>query len=51
MEKPEPVKREPKKPYSPPTLTIYGTVQELTKQIGTRGTLDGGTFPRNRTGV
>ena len=28
-----PVKRETKKPYSKPTLTVYGTVQELTKAV------------------
>ncbi len=27
----KPVKREPKKPYSKPTLTVYGTVRELTQ--------------------
>jgi hypothetical protein len=38
----KPVKREPKKPYSKPTLTVYGTVRELTQSVGTRGNLDGG---------
>jgi len=32
----------PKKPYSPPKLTVYGTVVELTKQVGTHGNADGG---------
>ncbi len=27
----KPAKREPKKPYSKPTLTVYGTVRELTQ--------------------
>jgi hypothetical protein len=35
------IKREPKKPYSKPTLTTYGTVRELTQSVGTRGSLDG----------
>jgi hypothetical protein len=35
----------PKKKYSPPTLTTYGTVRELTKQVGGTGTADGGTAP------
>jgi hypothetical protein len=35
------IKREPKKPYSKPTLTRYGTVRELTQHVGTRGSLDG----------
>lgn len=39
----KPVKRETKKPYSKPTLTVYGTVRELTQSVGTRGQLDGGT--------
>ncbi len=39
----KPVKREPKKPYSKPTLTAYGNVQELTQRVATRGHLDGGT--------
>lgn len=36
----EPVKREPKKPYSKPTLTLYGTVRELTQRVGARGHKD-----------
>jgi hypothetical protein len=38
----KPVKREPKKPYSKPALTVYGTVRELTQRVGSRGNLDGG---------
>jgi hypothetical protein len=45
----KPVKREPKKPYSKPTLTVYGTVRELTQKIGRTGSADAGTFPRFRT--
>ena len=33
-----PVKRDNKKPYSSPVITVYGTVQELTQQVGLRGT-------------
>jgi hypothetical protein len=40
----KPVKRETKKPYSKPTLTVYGTVRELTQKVGTRGNLDGGAL-------
>jgi hypothetical protein len=36
----KPVKRETKKPYSKPTLTVYGTVRELTQQTGSRGQKD-----------
>jgi hypothetical protein len=39
----KPVKREPKKPYVKPALTVYGTVRELTQSVGSRGQLDGGT--------
>jgi hypothetical protein len=42
----KPVKREPKKPYSKPTLTVYGTVRELTQKIGRTGHADGGN-PRS----
>jgi|HubBroStandDraft_6_1064221.scaffolds.fasta_scaffold4128372_1 hypothetical protein len=34
----------PKKPYSPPQVTIYGTVQELTKKVGNTGSTDHGTI-------
>jgi hypothetical protein len=32
----------PVKPYSKPTLTIYGKVQELTQAVGNMGQMDGG---------
>ena len=38
----KPVKRAPKKPYIRPTLTVYGTVRDLTLRVGTKGKLDGG---------
>jgi hypothetical protein len=41
----------PKKPYTTPVLTVYGTVRELTKQVGLRRALDGGRFPRIRTSL
>ena len=47
----KPVKREEKKPYSKPTLTVYGTVRELTQRIGVRGNRDGGTRRTPRTHV
>lgn len=47
----KPVKRGPKKPYSSPQLTVYGTVRELTQKAGPTGQPDGGRFPRNRTHV
>jgi hypothetical protein len=43
--------KEPKKPYSTPSLTIYGTVQELTQTMGLRKTRDGGTFPKIKTHI
>jgi hypothetical protein len=46
----KPVKREPKKPYSSPIITMYGTVHELTQHVpGSKGNDHGGK-PRNRTG-
>jgi hypothetical protein len=41
----------PKKPYTQPVLTVYGTVRDLTKTVNASGTADGGFFPRNRTAV
>ncbi len=41
----KPVKREPKKPYSKPVLTVYGTVRELTQTLGHTGNLDGQRIP------
>ncbi len=38
----KPVKREPKKPYSKPILTVYGTVRDLTQSVGPNGLRDGG---------
>ena len=38
----ESVKREPKKTYEKPRLIVYGTVHDLTKKVGTKGTKDGG---------
>jgi hypothetical protein len=36
----KPAKREAKKPYAKPTLTVYGTVRELTLTVGTHGKKD-----------
>ena len=44
MAKPE--KREPKKPYAKPRLTVYGSVTDLTKKVGRTGQPDGGN-PRS----
>jgi hypothetical protein len=41
----KPVKPEPKKPYSPPKVTVYGTVRELTLHLGRNGRKD--NTPRN----
>lgn len=35
----------PVKPYSKPTLTIYGKVEELTQAVGRVGQVDGGSIP------
>ena len=47
----KPGKRDNKKPYSSPIITVYGTVQELTKKVGRRGKADGGRAPRVKTHV
>jgi hypothetical protein len=49
----KPVSGEPKKPYSKPTLTLYGTVKELTQRVGPRGKRDrvGGLPARNKTSL
>lgn len=45
-------KPEPKKPYTPPVLTVYGTVRDLTKTTGATGGFDGGAFsPKVKTGL
>jgi hypothetical protein len=46
----KPVKPEIKKPYEPPRLLVYGTVRDLTEKNGPTRTVDGGSFPKNRTG-
>jgi hypothetical protein len=47
----KPVKRDNKKPYSSPIITVYGTVRELTQKVGLRSNNDGGRFPRAKTHV
>jgi hypothetical protein len=46
-----PTKPEPQEPYSAPELTIYGTIEQLTKAVGMHGPTDGGSPPTNRTQV
>jgi hypothetical protein len=48
----KPVAPGPKKPYSAPKLTVYGTVRELTQKVGRHGKPDGGKNPpRNSTHI
>jgi hypothetical protein len=47
----KPLQGGPKKPYESPKLTVYGTVQELTKKQGVHGHRDGGKFPTFKTHV
>jgi hypothetical protein len=42
-----PVIKEPKKPYSPPLLLVYGTVRDLTQAQGRNGKLDRGGRGQN----
>ncbi len=47
----KPIKRGTKKPYAKPTLTVYGTVRELTQSQGSTGNPDGGPRLTPRTHV
>jgi hypothetical protein len=47
----EPYSEKKVRPYSKPTLTVYGKVQELTKANFTTGGQDNGTDARLRTQV
>jgi len=44
----KPAIRETKKPYSKPTLTVYGTARELTQRVGNHGKQDGGVQPGHK---
>jgi hypothetical protein len=46
----KPVKREFKKPYSSPIISVYGTVQELTQSKPGGKLRDSGVKPMNHTG-
>ena len=45
----KPAQRDPKKPYTSPKLSVYGTVKVLTQNMGLRHTRDGGSLPRIKT--
>ena len=47
----QPANAHPKKVYSPPQLTVYGTVLELTKRVGLHGSGDGGSRLQVKTHV
>jgi hypothetical protein len=40
-----------KKPYSTPKLTNYGTVRQLTENVGMHGHRDNQRMPPNRTHI
>ena len=44
----QPTKRTAKKVYQPPKLLVYGDLAEMTKAIGNKFKIDGGTNPRQR---
>jgi hypothetical protein len=47
-----PHKKEPKKRYEPPSLTVFGKIEELTQAVAPLHHRDGGSqFPRTGTGV
>lgn len=39
-----------KRPYTTPTLTVHGTLEQLTQRVSTRGHSDGGFLFWSRTG-
>ena len=41
-------KRTEKKAYQPPKLLVYGDLAEMTKAVGNKFHIDGGTAPRQR---
>ena len=45
------IQQERKEAYFTPKLTIYGTIEELTKQVGGTASVDGGSSPKTRTQV
>jgi hypothetical protein len=46
MERKEPTaqaqERETKKPYHTPQVIVYGNIREVTRNVGSKGNLDGG---------
>jgi hypothetical protein len=48
-EQPLPDSRPSKKVYKPPELQVYGNLREITQNVGTKGTSDGGAGASNRT--
>jgi hypothetical protein len=47
----KPGKTTPKKTYEPPRLIVYGTVRDLTRDVGRHGNKDGGLAPTIRTSI
>jgi hypothetical protein len=39
-----------KRPYTTPTLTVHGTLEQLTQRVNLRGHSDGGVLFWSRTG-
>lgn len=44
-------KVDPKKPYEPPALAVFGTVEDLTKSVALHGQSDTGRGFRSHTSV
>jgi hypothetical protein len=49
--KPGSAPKPPTKKYTPPVLTHYGTIKDITKSKGGTGQLDGGGTGRDRTAI
>jgi hypothetical protein len=49
--KPGSTPKSPPKKYTPPVLTHYGNIKDITKSKGGTGQLDGGSGMRDRTEI
>ena len=47
----QPEKPAPKKPYRTPVLEVYGTIRELTRNVGATGKNDAGSSSKTKTGL
>jgi hypothetical protein len=46
-----PALKPPPKKYTPPVMTHYGSIKDITKSKGPQGQPDSGTSPRDKTSI